>query len=486
MNVKYVREFIDLKQDSAGFESSRGTIFGNCKYQVLNDKIKIKATLNNIKVPSTDQLYSLHFITVKDEEAIAIKVGNIEVSKDGRGSLESTLMVDSDKGNVLKKFNVIAVIVEVDGELGKLVTPAMGYRGQKILWRNNFITYERKMEPEVVEKPMAEIEPVKPVEPIEPIEPKESTESTPLSEEKNTEDHGLRPDDMLKKFPVNFDTEEDGSNDVLEENTGVSDVLPDETGKSGVEGEEIEVPMKDDDLAPYNPFVPEEMGEDVGDTDSHDETNSEDEAEETMSDFERQLREYELKGYEVVSKEPPVVKKEIEYDVDSGKNKFLENAEEIEEENKRVLSKKEEYNKMMDESHQSSEEKPADYEQQKINRFSRKVDEMFNTYPRLTPFKESENEVWIRIEPRDVGVFPINTWKLVNNPFLMSGYFKHHHLLLGEKVADEKATYMVAVPAQYNSREKRVASAYGFTYFRTCKDISPRTGEFGYWVKQIF
>ena len=91
----------------------------------------------------------------------------------------------------------------------------------------------------------------------------------------------------------------------------------------------------------------------------------------------------------------------------------------------------------------------------------------------------------VRIEPKDIGQLPIETWVLANNSFLLQGYYRYRHLMLlcsGEK---EKAEYLIGVPGIYRSRDEYMAGLFGFGLFKPMNNSGNLRGEFGYWCIRI-
>lgn len=115
------------------------------------------------------------------------------------------------------------------------------------------------------------------------------------------------------------------------------------------------------------------------------------------------------------------------------------------------------------------------------------LDNMFVTYPELRPFEtKGEKEKWIKIEPKDISVLPLDTWKMMNNPFLINGYYAYSHLLLGQLTNEMgEEIYVLGVPAQYHPKQRRIANMNGFKKFKCCRDQKAFVGEYGYWLLEI-
>ncbi len=115
-------------------------------------------------------------------------------------------------------------------------------------------------------------------------------------------------------------------------------------------------------------------------------------------------------------------------------------------------------------------------------------DNIFREYPSMSPFENKfKSHVFIRIEPSDIIYLPIQTWMFTNNPFLLNGYRKYKHLLLGrekEQLTDEYY-FILGVPAIFYPKDKVAAYIYGFKKFVCCKEVKPKAGEYGYWIVEI-
>lgn len=115
-------------------------------------------------------------------------------------------------------------------------------------------------------------------------------------------------------------------------------------------------------------------------------------------------------------------------------------------------------------------------------------DNLFREYPQMRPFEGKYSDVeWIRIEPSDIIYFPIESWLLTNNTFLLNAYRKYKHLILGrnEKCRNEKAYFILGVPGIYFSKDRLAAYFYGFKDFICCSGAKTKAGEYGYWIKEI-
>lgn len=113
------------------------------------------------------------------------------------------------------------------------------------------------------------------------------------------------------------------------------------------------------------------------------------------------------------------------------------------------------------------------------------VSRIFEKYPKLEPFNDEIVEKCVKIEPQDIGIFPMENWILANNSFLLHGYYSYRHLIFAKMKEDNKVHYILGVPGVNHSREKNMAEMFGFKKFQKIKNPDQRDGEFGYWCLDI-
>jgi hypothetical protein len=92
-----------------------------------------------------------------------------------------------------------------------------------------------------------------------------------------------------------------------------------------------------------------------------------------------------------------------------------------------------------------------------------------------------------RISPRELSCLGRRGRRLMNNSFLLHGYYSYHHLLLWE----HEDHYVLGVPGLFMEKEKHAAELFGFTCFQKLNDDDiiqskhepeDRTA-FGYWCR---
>ena len=122
-------------------------------------------------------------------------------------------------------------------------------------------------------------------------------------------------------------------------------------------------------------------------------------------------------------------------------------------------------------------------------------EQIFKDYPRLMPFSETQGILdCVRMEPQDIGLFPIKEWELLNNPFLLHGYYCFRHLAYMKKLekskkmeskSEEREGYRLGVPGNYTNRERILARLSGFPEFLPAEGDKTEPGTFGYWCRKL-
>lgn len=110
---------------------------------------------------------------------------------------------------------------------------------------------------------------------------------------------------------------------------------------------------------------------------------------------------------------------------------------------------------------------------------------IFHSFPHVYPFEDGEIAECVKIEPKDIGMLPMEMWGVGNNSFLLHGYSNYRHLLFAKKQTRNGCIYLLMVPGVYNPREKYMARMFGFEYFKCAKRRNLRDGEFGYWYINV-
>ena len=106
---------------------------------------------------------------------------------------------------------------------------------------------------------------------------------------------------------------------------------------------------------------------------------------------------------------------------------------------------------------------------------------IFSSFPRIYPFEDNEIKRCVKVEPKDIGALPSDTWILSNNSFLLHGYYCYHHLIFAEISDPYGSRYILGVPGIYHNRERFMARMFGFECFKSIRRRELKQGDFGYW-----
>lgn len=109
----------------------------------------------------------------------------------------------------------------------------------------------------------------------------------------------------------------------------------------------------------------------------------------------------------------------------------------------------------------------------------------FENYPRIYPFEDNEIVLCVKIEPKDIGFLPKDTWVLGNNSFLLHGYYCYHHLIFAKRKDRFGCNYILGIPGIYHNKEVFMARMFGFDCFKSVRKRELRQGDFGYWYIPI-
>ena len=113
---------------------------------------------------------------------------------------------------------------------------------------------------------------------------------------------------------------------------------------------------------------------------------------------------------------------------------------------------------------------------------SNKWHQLCTIYPIVHPFEEGR--AYLSIEPRDFVILQEQYQPLVNNSFLLHGFYHYKYLLLGRRKQGRGYEYYLGVPGIYYEKEKAAAIYYGFERFESLKSPA-KEGDFGYYMKRV-
>lgn len=107
-----------------------------------------------------------------------------------------------------------------------------------------------------------------------------------------------------------------------------------------------------------------------------------------------------------------------------------------------------------------------------------KWEQILDTYDNIHPY--GDERVYVQLEPKDFIILSGKYQHLVNNSFLLHGFYNYRHVILGK----EGEIYYLGVPGVFYEREKMVALMFGFEAFE-CESGESKAGEFGYYLRKV-
>lgn len=106
-----------------------------------------------------------------------------------------------------------------------------------------------------------------------------------------------------------------------------------------------------------------------------------------------------------------------------------------------------------------------------------KWEQVLDTYEKIHPY--GDERVYVKLEPKDFVILQSKYQHLVNNSFLLHGFYNYRYVILGKE-----QDYYLGVPGVFYEREKMVALMFGFEAFE-CPGGNARAGEFGYYLRKV-
>ena len=125
---------------------------------------------------------------------------------------------------------------------------------------------------------------------------------------------------------------------------------------------------------------------------------------------------------------------------------------------------------------------PKPPEKDSFKLYPNKWQQLCAIYPIVHPF--GDGRAYLSIEPRDFVVLQERFQPMVQNSFLLHGFYHYRHLLLGRQRQGKNFQYFLGVPGVFYEKEKSVALFYGFESFEGATTPAPE-GSFGYYMKRV-
>lgn len=122
----------------------------------------------------------------------------------------------------------------------------------------------------------------------------------------------------------------------------------------------------------------------------------------------------------------------------------------------------------------------AELQTQPVNSWIQTWRNMLQIYPVLHQFADN-NVLCVRMEIKDVRLLPEKYWSMVNNSFLLHGFFNYRYLVFGK--IDQN--WFIGVPGVYQKQEHVMASVFGFPDFLPQKEKNDRGEQPGYWYRVL-
>lgn len=113
-----------------------------------------------------------------------------------------------------------------------------------------------------------------------------------------------------------------------------------------------------------------------------------------------------------------------------------------------------------------------------------KWEQLKSQFPIVHPFGDERE--FISMELKDFTVLRESYQKLVNNSFLLHGFYNYRHVILGKDYkigANSELCFYLGVPGVFYEREKMVAVMFGFEGFESMGPVE--TGKFGYYLRSV-
>ena len=115
---------------------------------------------------------------------------------------------------------------------------------------------------------------------------------------------------------------------------------------------------------------------------------------------------------------------------------------------------------------------------------SDKWEQLKNQFKIMHPFGDERE--FVSIEIKDFTVLREAYQKLVNNSFLLHGFYNYRHLILGKDCrigTSNEVCFYLGVPGVFFEREKMVAVMFGFEGFESESPVE--IGKFGYYLRRV-
>ena len=103
-------------------------------------------------------------------------------------------------------------------------------------------------------------------------------------------------------------------------------------------------------------------------------------------------------------------------------------------------------------------------------------------YPHIAPFRDERD--YLSIGPSDFVILPEKYYRLINNSFLIHGFYNYGHMVLARTMKRGEEKYYIGVPGNFYEKERQVAIMFGFESFE-CRREPAQEGDFGYFMIRV-
>lgn len=113
-----------------------------------------------------------------------------------------------------------------------------------------------------------------------------------------------------------------------------------------------------------------------------------------------------------------------------------------------------------------------------------KTERQFLSFAKIYPFVEEDVEC-VGVKPNNLSDIHEEWRKWEENDFLLHGYNRFRHIIVGRKPKEKGYEYFLGIPGIYINQEERIANSYGFAQFVPENKENAQYGDFGYWCTNV-
>lgn len=498
-NRKYDKVFIMMKQETYGYSDGQKQIAGNVSIEIRNGKGKLSVYVQGLRQLSKG-IYKIYLICAKTGIAQGIAACMMEVDGKGQGNSRWEFDVDSVGGSniPIEEFNVVAVLAEEPGTEANsiIVAPLVGYRDNKINWKDYFVKWKPqeidKKEEKKQEKEKPDQDPIEKRTSIDQEEKKEELEQRESKEELKVKEEPKQ--EQKKEIQKETEKKEEPAS---EEKAGfLKEYLFQE--KIGDFQQEKEGTLQTIEIRPDILDQVLKTKEKIAffHTDKKTDKNSEilknqEKEKEKQTEKKEKIEEKEQEMENPIpvqgKKEETPQRKELPKQEEPSKDKT---GQEFDWPNpaphdtfKEITMK---FKQELEELEKTGIFTPEEI--QAIQQMGKKKDNtdlhfIFQNNEKMLPFGKEDKRDWIRICVDEMILLPLESTRLMRHPFLLAGYQKYHHLILGKHKKNGKTQIFLGVPDAYLPEYKQKAAHLGFREFWTQDGKKlPQKNTYGYWI----